>query len=264
MSRRSRIIKGYCVLERAARLLGVTTAAIKKLVKAKKIDSVISPVDGRQVYSVSSIMHILAALGERPRLLGKEMVCDMSISEAMEKFGVAEWKIRLWIGVGLLAWRRESGSGRKFRISSLGMKFLTSLPNIKPPTCRGCGVSLGDGEKRCKDCLLKMKRVVSEISSRSKTYVNEYLKTHPCVGFEGPCPYGERDPVVLEFDHVRGKKSFEVGTGKNGAYGLERLKAEIEKCEVRCANCHRRKTNKDRKNQMKLKAGLEIEEEFYE
>jgi hypothetical protein len=62
----------------------------------------------------------------------------------------------------------------------------------------------------------------------------DYLQTHPCVD----C--GESDPVVLEFDHLR-DKSFAVAA-KLVDYPWERILEEIEKCEVVCANCHRRRT----------------------
>ena len=61
-----------------------------------------------------------------------------------------------------------------------------------------------------------------------------YFDSHPCVD----C--GETDPVVLQFDHLRDKQ-FDVSVGlfyKNWGEIL----AEIAKCEVRCANCHRRRT----------------------
>lgn len=45
---------------------------------------------------------------------------------------------------------------------------------------------------------------------------------------------------VMDFDHVNGKKSFNVGTF--GAISTERLLAEIAKCDVVCANCHRIRT----------------------
>ena len=63
-----------------------------------------------------------------------------------------------------------------------------------------------------------------------------YLENHPCID----C--GESDPVVLEFDHVRGKKSYNVSTMCWLALPWNSLMREIAKCEVRCANCHRRKT----------------------
>jgi hypothetical protein len=62
----------------------------------------------------------------------------------------------------------------------------------------------------------------------------EYFESHPCFD----C--GETDPVVLEFDHI-GDKMFNVAQAlpyRNWSSIL----AEIEKCEVVCANCHRRRT----------------------
>jgi hypothetical protein len=66
--------------------------------------------------------------------------------------------------------------------------------------------------------------------------VYDYLAKHPCVD----C--GESDPVVLDFDHVRGQKFMNVKRMLSGTYSLKRIFEEIEKCDVRCANCHRRAT----------------------
>ena len=74
---------------------------------------------------------------------------------------------------------------------------------------------------------------------RNARFVIEYLETHPCVD----C--GESDPCTLDFDHVRGDKKFCVSKRVNTASKWETILAEIEKCEVRCANCHRRKTAKE-------------------
>ena len=62
----------------------------------------------------------------------------------------------------------------------------------------------------------------------------EYFRTHPCV----QC--GEADPVVLEFDHVR-DKAFDIGQNLLD-HRWEAIVEEIAKCEVVCANCHRRRT----------------------
>jgi L-lysine 2,3-aminomutase len=60
---------------------------------------------------------------------------------------------------------------------------------------------------------------------------------------------GEADPVVLEFDHVTGVKEAAVAELVQRAVSLARLIAEVEKCEVRCANCHRRRTARYRASQ---------------
>jgi hypothetical protein len=52
---------------------------------------------------------------------------------------------------------------------------------------------------------------------------------------------GERDPVVLEFDHVRGTKSFSISSALV-AVPFHLILREIGKCDVVCANCHRRRT----------------------
>ena len=48
---------------------------------------------------------------------------------------------------------------------------------------------------------------------------------------------GEPDIVVLEFDHQR-DKLLDVSTLSREGYSLDKLKQEIAKCEVVCANCH--------------------------
>lgn len=78
-----------------------------------------------------------------------------------------------------------------------------------------------------------------EYLNTNRRYVLEYLLKHPCVD----C--GEKNPLVLEFDHVRGKKLYTISEMLDSVYSLENIKREIAKCEVRCANCHRRKTAKD-------------------
>lgn len=65
-------------------------------------------------------------------------------------------------------------------------------------------------------------------------FLLDFLAEHPCVD----C--GETDPVVLEFDHLE-KKSFMVSQGLR-YMAWEKVLREISKCEVVCANCHKRRT----------------------
>jgi len=65
-------------------------------------------------------------------------------------------------------------------------------------------------------------------------------------GILGCFDCGESNPIILEFDHVRGAKSGNIADMVNNAYGIDAIKKEIRKCRVRCANCHRIKTHERR------------------
>ncbi len=45
---------------------------------------------------------------------------------------------------------------------------------------------------------------------------------------------------AMDFDHVRGQKAFNVGNARS--YAKAKILAEIAKCDVVCANCHRIRT----------------------
>jgi hypothetical protein len=71
---------------------------------------------------------------------------------------------------------------------------------------------------------------------RNRKLMDEYLVGKVCID----C--GESDPIVLEFDHVRGSKVDDISTLICRAFSWKRIEEEIAKCVIRCANCHRRKT----------------------
>lgn len=48
---------------------------------------------------------------------------------------------------------------------------------------------------------------------------------------------GESDPVVLEFDH----RDPSLKLGRVMEVTNMRLEDEVDKCDVRCANCHRKR-----------------------
>jgi hypothetical protein len=66
----------------------------------------------------------------------------------------------------------------------------------------------------------------------------DYFKNHPCVD----C--GEKDYIVLEFDHVKGDKKSDISSLFSNDTSWEIIENEIKKCEVRCANCHKRRSAK--------------------
>jgi len=87
----------------------------------------------------------------------------------------------------------------------------------------------------------KKPKLDKERARRAKagTHLLAYLKTHPCV----QC--GESDPIVLDFDHVRDVKHYSVTYMVSHQFGLKSIQAEMDKCQILCANCHRRKTAKE-------------------
>lgn len=68
---------------------------------------------------------------------------------------------------------------------------------------------------------------------RRREFVRNYLRTHPCVD----C--GETDIRCLEFDHVGDFKRDMTISDAIWKVGWDALENEIDRCEVRCANCHR-------------------------
>lgn len=109
--------------------------------------------------------------------------------------------------------------------------------------------SKGIRSSACKECTRKQTKrhyqnnkqyYLQRNDKRNSLLIDQiigYLQEHPCVD----C--GESDPVVLEFDHVRNKEETVCQLVANG-YGWDRIQKEINKCEIRCCNCHRRKTAK--------------------
>jgi hypothetical protein len=102
-------------------------------------------------------------------------------------------------------------------------------------SCRAC-----HSEYHREHYLANKQRYIAQAAASKKklrwqrtSLLLEYLEAHPCAD----C--GESDPVVLEFDHLE-DKSFGVAQNFDGR-PWQRTLEEIEKCEVVCANCHRRR-----------------------
>ena len=115
----------------------------------------------------------------------------------------------------------------------------TSGGSQKTSYCRPCERIYNREYYRRVDAPKQLLRVAKNdvlYRRRNQDMVLEYLSKHPCVD----C--GESDPVVLEFDHVRGRKLSTVSKLKSSNARWCKVLAEIEKCDVRCVNCHRRRT----------------------
>lgn len=81
-------------------------------------------------------------------------------------------------------------------------------------------------------------------AKKCSNFINEYKLSRGC----SMCGYNSA-PEALDLHHVRGKKEFCVSLAAyRNKMPLHRLKEEIEKCEVVCANCHRIETKRIRIN----------------
>jgi hypothetical protein len=86
--------------------------------------------------------------------------------------------------------------------------------------------------------LAQVKVISAKQKQAIRQLIDEYLSTHPCL----VC--GEDDPVVLEFDHRdRETKEFTISEAVGRKMSVQRVQSEIDKCDVLCANCHRRRTH---------------------
>jgi hypothetical protein len=107
-----------------------------------------------------------------------------------------------------------------------------------------------DGHQaRCRDCCkhwylenaAEQKARVAKRNKRhrlvAKEWLGAFLQEHPCVD----C--GEDDIRCLDFDHRPGSGKLKaIAVLLQQSASLAQIKLEIEKCDVRCSNCHRRRT----------------------
>lgn len=109
--------------------------------------------------------------------------------------------------------------------------------------CKSCGKSIEIEEfpiARTINDKIYYRHICSECYGNSKkmrknkirNQILEYKKTLKCI----KC--NNNDYRVLEFHH-NGNKDFNISDAKSKGYSFEKIKKEIQKCSVLCANCHR-------------------------
>jgi hypothetical protein len=85
-------------------------------------------------------------------------------------------------------------------------------------------------------------------------FTRKYKQDHGCAD----C--GEKDPIVLEFDHRDPEKKVDdVSAGWYRGWSKSKLLAEMKKCDVVCANCHRRRTAAARWRDVDLQPSTQLE-----
>lgn len=79
----------------------------------------------------------------------------------------------------------------------------------------------------------RIQAVANARATKIRRWLDNYKLRKGCVD----CGYREHH-AALHFDHTSGEKEFNVCNAKS----IAQAQREIEKCEVRCANCHAVKT----------------------
>jgi len=133
------------------------------------------------------------------------------------------------------------------------------------PTCTVCGEdkdaeafafknkAAGRRHRKCKVCMAAYGR--DHYARNRAAYINRNVANNRVrrrslkqrvwghVASQACVDCGERDPLVLEFDHLDPlTKRAEIYYLVQRGYAWTTIQDEISRCEVRCANCHRRRT----------------------
>jgi hypothetical protein len=109
----------------------------------------------------------------------------------------------------------------------------------------------GRRHRRCKTCMAAYGR--GHYTRNHEAYIARTARNRPTQkrllretlwrykSQHGCSDCGERDPIVLDFDHIDPRdKNAEVGWLVSRNRGWTTVMREITRCQLRCANCHRR------------------------
>ncbi len=109
--------------------------------------------------------------------------------------------------------------------------------NYLQSVCRDCQKQ--QGKDRYENHPETVKKINKDSREKARIeaqkFIADYLVHHPCAD----C--GERDPVVLTFDHINGHKKMNVADMVSQGYSIKTIQEEINKCIVLCFNCHMRR-----------------------
>lgn len=103
--------------------------------------------------------------------------------------------------------------------------------------CRNLQMRLyyDDNKEKQKQLISRRKK---QMIKKNRLNLFDYYKENPCVD----C--GETDPIVLESDHRDGVDKKNIISQMIWTNGWKKIKSELDKCETRCSNCHKRRTAK--------------------
>ena len=84
----------------------------------------------------------------------------------------------------------------------------------------------------------RRKAKVQSDRTQHAAWLDSLKKGRPCADCGNSYP-----PYVMEWDHLPGAvKTLVLADTRRAAHSKKRILAELEKCELVCANCHRERT----------------------
>lgn len=105
--------------------------------------------------------------------------------------------------------------------------------------CRPCDQKISreyyeKNKEKQKKMIYASKRIRVE---KAKEYVKNLKSSTPCMDCGILYPH-----YVMDFDHQHSKK-FLISMAMHDGTSIDKIKNEIEKCEIVCSNCHRIRTH---------------------
>lgn len=91
---------------------------------------------------------------------------------------------------------------------------------------------LGDGQKE------KTVTRTRKLRNTIRQHIQDVKQGQVCIDCREDYPYW-----ILEFDHINDDKLFTIGQFQAVTASLDKIKEEIAKCEIVCANCHKNRTH---------------------
>ena len=135
------------------------------------------------------------------------------------------------------------GAKHRHECQHCGLKFNDDNKNLFPIEKH----KLKDGsygmhyrQSRCKVCAVKRQ---ANLSKSNRLTIKELKEKTPCKDCGKHYPY-----YVMQFDHIK-DKDFNIGA--RTSVSVKKLKLEIDKCEIVCANCHAERTYQRKLNNKK-------------
>ena len=116
-------------------------------------------------------------------------------------------------------------------------------------TCSKCGKEHSGTSRYCPPCWCEYQKNWYKNNPEStreshrtrrkqrRDYIVSKKSNTPCLDCGKIYPW-----YVMDFDHVRGEKKFNLSIASNKMWSMEAIEEEMAKCDLVCANCHRIRT----------------------